>query len=409
MSTRQVSFTNTLRRLGSPKIGAPIILQLRTPNNVVAQNLESGSIQPGATTQVTTSTASDGTYTIGPADYTGDLTPANSWYWLSEDGSVVLIKGVAYSGSPVAVAPLYSTPGIAGTLLMGIKLIDIGSVAQQQYGVDIAISERAQLPDGHTWLYPGQFKHYDPDTNGIVTLNMPPTSGLTPSDTKYYLRWANGTIDTFSVPDQYSGFIGTWSSVTNYHVHTGMSGDPSDVVLLSGVYYRSVADSLNHTPPNVTYWEVLPYEDMLWHLGGTAGNGQLAIPAAGVSAVATVPGSLVGSPQSVQDLESNALYIAAYGNEDTTAVSSTPYVQLATDKIIAVDATAANAVVNLLPASGVRREVVFVKTDSTGHTVTLTADTGLPDHINGATTKVLSAQYDIVKLVPVPGGYIFIS
>lgn len=265
MSTRQISFTNTLHKLGSARVGLPIRLQLATPGNAVAQNLESASIKPGAATQVVATTNSSGVYTIGPVDYTGDLTPIGSWYNLWEGDDLVPILGVAYSGSPISVAGLYPTPSVAGTLLMGLKLIDVGAVANADGGLYIAADTRAALPDGR-YLTPDSYKFYGANSFGVVTLNMPISSGLTPNTGKYLLKWGDGTVDQFTVPDLPTGHAGAWNSGTTYHVNAGTKISPSDVVSLSGVYYRAVADSLNHTPPNITYWVVLPFEDIGWNL-----------------------------------------------------------------------------------------------------------------------------------------------
>jgi hypothetical protein len=62
-----------------------------------------------------------------------------------------------------------------------------------------------------------------------------------------------------------------------------------------------------------------------------------------------------------------------------------------------VDATAGSVVVTLPPASTTMgKKYVIKKVDSTANTVVITADTGLPDLIDGVASKTISTQYGTV-------------
>lgn len=86
------------------------------------------------------------------------------------------------------------------------------------------------------------------------------------------------------------------------------------------------------------------------------------------------------------------------------AVSATATLA-ATAQLVVVDATAANVVLTLPTAVGRTKSltVVFAATAS-AHTCTL--DGAGSETINGATTKVLSTQWDKVRLEPYNGNWV---
>lgn len=68
------------------------------------------------------------------------------------------------------------------------------------------------------------------------------------------------------------------------------------------------------------------------------------------------------------------------------------------DECLFVDATSANVTVTLPPVADARgREILVKKIDSSGHTVTIDGDGS--ETIDGATTKVLSSQWDSARIV----------
>jgi hypothetical protein len=89
-------------------------------------------------------------------------------------------------------------------------------------------------------------------------------------------------------------------------------------------------------------------------------------------------------------------YPARAVSGDTTAT--------AFDELITVDATGAGRTVTLPTATGRCRRLVVIKVDSSGNTVTL--DGAGSETINGATTKVLSAQWAAAELLPVGGNWV---
>lgn len=72
------------------------------------------------------------------------------------------------------------------------------------------------------------------------------------------------------------------------------------------------------------------------------------------------------------------------------------------DELVTVDATGAGRTITLPTAVGRNRRLVIVKADSSANTVTLAAASG--QTINGAATRVLSAQWATAELVPTPTG-----
>jgi hypothetical protein len=77
-----------------------------------------------------------------------------------------------------------------------------------------------------------------------------------------------------------------------------------------------------------------------------------------------------------------------------TSTTTTPYTIAATDATVLIDATAGNKVVAVPQGARYKGRIWSVKkVDSTGNTVTITPASG---NIDGAATKVLSAQYKSV-------------
>jgi hypothetical protein len=72
------------------------------------------------------------------------------------------------------------------------------------------------------------------------------------------------------------------------------------------------------------------------------------------------------------------------------------------DELVTVDATGAARTITLPTAVGRNRRIVVVKTDSSGNAVTVATTGG--QTINGASTKVLSAQWSTAELLPTAGG-----
>jgi len=80
----------------------------------------------------------------------------------------------------------------------------------------------------------------------------------------------------------------------------------------------------------------------------------------------------------------------------TTTTNST-YAVATTDHIVLADATSGAITVNLPAASTTGRELVVKKVDSSANAVTI--DGNGAETIDGATTQVISVQYDAVKIV----------
>jgi len=79
--------------------------------------------------------------------------------------------------------------------------------------------------------------------------------------------------------------------------------------------------------------------------------------------------------------------------------SSTAALTLGGNFFYPIDATSGNIVVTLpVDALQLGKKYIIKKTDSSSHTVTVTADTTKPDLIDGAATKVLSTQYDSIYI-----------
>lgn len=81
---------------------------------------------------------------------------------------------------------------------------------------------------------------------------------------------------------------------------------------------------------------------------------------------------------------------------------SSDYTVSTLDEFVTVDASGAGRTVTLPTAVGRNRRVVIAKTDNSGNTVTIATAGG--QTINGAATKVLSAQWATAELLPTPGG-----
>lgn len=80
------------------------------------------------------------------------------------------------------------------------------------------------------------------------------------------------------------------------------------------------------------------------------------------------------------------------------SVTTTPYTELENDDVILVDATAGAAIVNLLAsANRTGRQIIIKKIDVTANAVTV--DPNAAETIDGATTNVLSSQYDSITMV----------
>lgn len=86
--------------------------------------------------------------------------------------------------------------------------------------------------------------------------------------------------------------------------------------------------------------------------------------------------------------------------------SAATYNVTTADKYIYVTASPGNNKVVQLPAATGSGQVITVKKiDDSGATVTVRADTGYPDHIDGADTVVLASQYDKVRIQDALEGY----
>ena len=72
------------------------------------------------------------------------------------------------------------------------------------------------------------------------------------------------------------------------------------------------------------------------------------------------------------------------------------------DELVVVDATGAGRTITLPTGVGRNRRIIVAKADSSGNTVTIAAAGG--QTINGAATKVLSAQWATAELLPTPAG-----
>lgn len=302
-STRIQHYTNRLGDILNPQQGIGITLQLVTPNNIVATNQENIRIRPGQATQKTTITQSDGTYDIA-GDYLGDLTPDGCMYLLDEGGYKTLLPIRAYSPGAVDVGTLYPVPSVDNSLLMSITLGIIDSTADQNGTVAIGISKRVQKADG-SFIRPDNPKIFGPSLTGVITLNMYPTDLLTPNDSVYQLIWDNGTTDSFTVPDHPTGWQGTWSAITTYHVHTGIQTDPSDVVIRNGLLYRCAVDNTNQDPATTTgFWIPFPGEPIEWHITLGASVGDIIATPANLSlssAFANVSGDPINPALNLDD------------------------------------------------------------------------------------------------------------
>lgn len=93
--------------------------------------------------------------------------------------------------------------------------------------------------------------------------------------------------------------------------------------------------------------------------------------------------------------------VQAYQNAESGLVSAqTASFTVGLNMFYPVDATAGNLVVTLPKATAQwRKPYVIKKIDSSANTITITADTTVPDKIDGAATVVISLQYHTVYIV----------
>lgn len=94
---------------------------------------------------------------------------------------------------------------------------------------------------------------------------------------------------------------------------------------------------------------------------------------------------------------SDWLYNNTPQNNTVTSTSTTPYTA-SVNEVVLMDATAGNKTVNLPAASTASgKEITVKKVDASGNTVTIDGDGS--ETIDGATTKVISSQWDSVTMV----------
>lgn len=88
------------------------------------------------------------------------------------------------------------------------------------------------------------------------------------------------------------------------------------------------------------------------------------------------------------------------------AVSTSQTVRII-DEVLLVDATAGNRTITLISAAATPNQYTIKKTDSSGNTVTIAAAGS--ETIDGASTKVLSSQWDKATVVPSGGNWYVVS
>lgn len=305
-TTRTQHYKNTLVDLNVPRVGAPITLTLFTPNNQPVQNLDGQTVKPGA--QATTSTITDGSYDISGWAL-GDL-PAGCYYEINEDGFIVDTSDTTYSGTAISVTTLYPPIVTANTLLMKAQVVNLGQVVQG-FAIGLSLSDKAVNAESES-IPGGVQRWYNTNSLGLVQVPHDITSTLDPNTVVNKIQWGpGGFIESYIVPDHPHGYQGAYAGGTTYHVHSGTKVSPADVVLWTDTkLYRYIGptDTSGHDPTNATYWAPFDGEFIEWNIVSSGTPGERAFSADQITAVATVPGALDGSPATVQDILSNLLF-----------------------------------------------------------------------------------------------------
>lgn len=131
-------------------------------------------------------------------------------------------------------------------------------------------------------------------------------------------------------------------------------------------------------------------------------------PASGATTAA--PGTLIQSAvwNAIFTDISGALTLLGRQLYGSTAVTSTPYTQLATDTLLLVNDAAA-VTINLLAASGAGGYPLIIKDKSgAAHTNNITITANGSDTIEGSASITINTDYGWYKLLPVTGGWILI-
>ena len=243
----------------------------------------------------------DGTGNASPVVvYTGDLrqasdgTTAVTCFLKVSVNNYVTLSPASYAyASSIALSSWQPSPSTVGTIrmILGENKVD-NSVAPGTV-VTLDITQTATRADGRD-INAGQPVTYVADSGGNLVFDVDPTASLTPTTTRYILRYPNGTTKYINAPATPTGYQGAWNSGTTYHVNTPFDkASPPDVVLSGGIYYQAVADSTNHVPPNVTYWQVWLGEEINWNTTAVTLPGLVPIDATSIAHDSNVPRGLI--------------------------------------------------------------------------------------------------------------------
>ena len=216
------------------------------------------------------------------------------------------------------------------------------------------------------------------------------------------LGWNAGNNITSS---PYNTIIGTSSKAP---LATGVGGQINIANVLYGL------GGLKTTSPTST-----PTTDGKLGIGLTTPTARLHLPAgtasAGYAPLKLTSGPLLSTPEAgaVEFLTDSLYYTdtagptrrkVAFDGEASPqfmpvkATDSTPYTVLSTDMVITIDAFLGNKVVDLPAVATSQGRVLYIKkNDASANTVTV--DASGAETIDGATTQVLSSQYEVLRVV----------
>lgn len=297
----------------------------------------------------------------------GDITPAGST-WTVAFLDTTLINSFVYSGSPIDPtdwAPAGQTLGLLRMTLTEI-LGDTGPVVGRSF--KIALNSPANwtggIGAGQLISNLGSFT-VTTASDGSFGRMLVRQSELNPSDGYYILteQGGAGAVINFTVPTLYTNDAGAWAVGTTYALNDVVRDPATDIP-----YISLVGSNVGHALTDATKWAPYAGEKI------------------------TDPDNMTapGLPSSPRLSPSGLLYNRVTLTADTTLT--------ALNDVVRIDATAGNVDVTLPDAATWPGKVLWVRrTDSSGHTATLTA--AGTDTILGSSTSTIAGGDPALRLM----------